>query len=113
MTSQSPSDQAFRASNDVMEATTFLTGANAAFIEGLYAQWQANPDAVDPSWRKWFAELGQQGLTPAQLGRGPEGRRDAKLDLRDSGLRGALTGLVPPPQGGASAADPRPPPQES
>jgi len=107
MNTQSPSDRAFRASNDVMEATTFLSGANAAYIEGLYAQWQANPDAVDPSWRTWFAELGQKGLTPAQLGRGPEWRRDAKLDLRDSELVGALTGLWPPRKGETSAADAR------
>jgi 2-oxoglutarate dehydrogenase E1 component len=96
-----------RASNDLLEATSFLSGANAGFIEGLYAQWLENPDAVEASWRAWFAELGQQGLTPAQLGRGPRWRRDAKPDLRDGELVGALTGLWPARKGEVSAADAR------
>src|SRR3954462_14370656 len=96
-----------RASNDLLEATSFLSGANAGFIEGLYDQWLENPDAVEPSWRAWFAELGQQGLTPAQVGRGPEWRRDSKPDLRDGELLGALTGLWPPRKGEISAADAR------
>ena len=48
----------------------FLSGANAAYIEQLYAQYLENPDAVDPSWRAWFDELGHEKLSPAQLGRG-------------------------------------------
>src|SRR3569623_255629 len=96
-----------RTSNDLLEATSFLSGANAGFIEGLYAQWLENPDAVAPSWRAWCAELGQQGLSPTQLGRGPEWRRDAKPDLRDGELVGALTGLWPPPKGEAAPADAR------
>ena len=60
MTSQSPSDRVNRASNEILEATSFLSSANAAFIEGLYARWLENPDAVDPSWRAYFAGLGEQ-----------------------------------------------------
>jgi 2-oxoglutarate dehydrogenase N-terminus len=36
MTSQS--SRLNRASNDIFDATSFLQGANAAFIESLYAQ---------------------------------------------------------------------------
>ncbi|MEI9930899.1 MAG: hypothetical protein WDM89_10210 [Rhizomicrobium sp.] len=43
MTSQSPSDRLSRVSNDILEATTFLQGTNAAYIESLYAQYQENP----------------------------------------------------------------------
>ena len=71
MTSQSSPDRLNRASNDILEATTFLQGTNAAFIESLYAQYQENPDAVDPTWRAYFAGLGEQGLGATQLGRGP------------------------------------------
>jgi 2-oxoglutarate dehydrogenase E1 component len=95
MTSQSPSDRLNRASNAILEATSFLSGTNASFIEQLYAQYLQNPDAVEPSWRAWFAELGQNNLSPAQLGRGPEWRRDAKLDLEDGELTAALTGQYP------------------
>src|SRR6185312_2175300 len=95
MTSQSPSDRLGRASNEILEATSFLSGANAQFIEQLYAQYQENPDAVDPSWRQWFAELGERGLNATQLGRGPAWRRDAKLDPVSDENVGALTGQWP------------------
>jgi 2-oxoglutarate dehydrogenase E1 component len=95
MTTQSTSDRLNRASNEVMEATSFLFGANAAFIETLYAQYQENPDTVDPTWRAWFASLGEGELKAAQLGRGPQWKRDAKPELRLDELTGALTGQWP------------------
>src|ERR1700761_8957265 len=95
MTSQTPSDRLNRASNEILEATSFLSGANAPFIEQLYAQYLENPEAVEPSWRAWFAELGQNELSPSQLGRGPEWRRDAKLAFVTDELTGALTGQYP------------------
>jgi 2-oxoglutarate dehydrogenase E1 component len=107
MTTQTRSDQLNRASNQVLEATSFLSGANAQFIESLYAQWLENPEAVEPSWRAWFAELGQRGLTPTQLGRGPGWRRDARLPRETDELTGALTGLWPPRKSEAGAADGR------
>ena len=71
MTSQSPHDRLNRSSNDILEATSFLFGSNAPYIESLYTQFLANPDSVDPSWAAFFAELGQTALTPAQTGGGP------------------------------------------
>ena len=56
-----------RATNDIFEATSFLQGTNAAFIESLYAQYQANPDAVDPTWAAYFAGLSEQDLS--EIGR--------------------------------------------
>ncbi len=97
MTSQSePASQNRAASNAVLEATSFLFGNNAEFIESLYRQYLDNPDAVDASWRAFFAELGEQGLEAAQLGRGPSWRRDAKLQLENGDLVGALTGQWQP-----------------
>ena len=92
MTEQSTSDRLNRASNDILAATTFLSGTNAAFIEQLYAQYLANPDSVDPSWRAYFADLGERGLTPTQLGRGPAWRRDAKPVLPRDEVTAALSG---------------------
>ena len=71
MTSQSPHDRLNRSSNDILEATSFLFGSNAPYIESLYTQFLAHPDSVDPSWAAFFAELGQPALTPAQTGGGP------------------------------------------
>ncbi|MDX2096089.1 MAG: 2-oxoglutarate dehydrogenase E1 component [Alphaproteobacteria bacterium] len=37
---------------------SYLYGANAAFIEELYARYVANPASVDASWQRFFASLG-------------------------------------------------------
>src|SRR4051794_38211017 len=52
-------------SNAVLEATSFLSGSNAAFIEGLYEQFLADPASVDGTWRAFFEAL-QEGR-PVQL----------------------------------------------
>ena len=96
MTSQSPHERLIRSPNFILEATSFLFGSNAAYVESLYAQYLENPDAVDPSWAAYFAELGQAGLTPAQTGRGPAWARDLRLELANGALVGALTGQAPP-----------------
>ena len=57
--------------NEVLDATSFLFGTNAGFIEGLYAQYLGDPNSVDGTWRAFFEALGERGLKPAQLGRGP------------------------------------------
>jgi 2-oxoglutarate dehydrogenase E1 component len=105
MTSQSSSDRLNRSSNEVLEATSFLSGTNAAFVESLYAQYLENPDAVEPSWRAYFSGLGQNALSPTQLGRGPAWRRDKKPELAHGDLVGALTGQWPARKGEASEAD--------
>jgi 2-oxoglutarate dehydrogenase E1 component len=81
--------------NAVLEATSFLFGTNAGFIEGLYAQYLSDPSSVDGAWRAFFDALGEEGLSPAQLGRGPSWRRDAKLAYENGDLISALTGEWP------------------
>src|SRR6185437_16793761 len=98
MTEQSRSDRLNRASNEILDATSFLSGTNAAFIESLYAQYLADPASVDPDWRSYFAELGEQGLTPTQLGRGPAWQRDRKPATPRDDLTQALSGEARAPQ---------------
>jgi 2-oxoglutarate dehydrogenase E1 component len=43
--------------NEVLAETSFLYGGNAAFVEDLYAQWSADPNSVEASWRAFFASL--------------------------------------------------------
>ncbi|MCI3135075.1 2-oxoglutarate dehydrogenase E1 component [Phenylobacterium aquaticum] len=43
--------------NEVLAETSFLYGGNAAFVEGLYAKWAADPNSVEPSWKAFFASL--------------------------------------------------------
>ncbi len=71
MTSHTSAARLARSSNYCPEATSFLSGTNATFVESLYAQYLENPDAVDQSWRAYFSGLGQTALNPTQLGRGP------------------------------------------
>src|SRR5215831_1368191 len=96
MTEQSPADRLNRASNEIFEATSFLNPTNAAYVEQMYGQWLANPQSVDQDWQAYFSQLGEQGHSPTQLGRGPAWRRDAKLQIPASDLIAALTGQEPP-----------------
>src|ERR1700679_1103789 len=92
MTEQSRSGRINRASNDILEATSFLSGTNAAFLEGLYGQYLADPQSVDEAWRPYFEELGEAGLTPPQLGRGPAWQRDKRASLPEDETTQALSG---------------------
>src|ERR1051325_1682987 len=96
MTEQSPSDRLNRASNEIFEATSFLNGTNAAYVEQMYAAWQADPNSVDASWQAYFSQAGDQGLPPAQWAGAPEGKRAPKPQIPTSELIAALTGQDPP-----------------
>src|ERR1700749_4492116 len=92
MTEQSRSGRINRASNDILEATSFLSGTNAAFLEGLYAQYLADPLSVEEGWRAYFQELGEAGLSPTQLGRGPAWQRDKRASLPQDETTQELSG---------------------
>src|SRR6185436_11173941 len=90
-------------SNAVFEATSFLYGANAAFIEDMHARYQADPSSVDESWRNFFA-----GLAERSAARPSWARKDWVDDADD--VTRALTGSAPAPvkaDGKAAKAAPR------
>ncbi|MBL9012092.1 MAG: 2-oxoglutarate dehydrogenase E1 component [Alphaproteobacteria bacterium] len=85
------------ASNTAHLDTSFLSGANAAFIEELYDRYAADPNSVDESWRTLFAGLG----------RGAGGGAKPAWGLKSgSGMTGALAEefLPPPPKPGKKPA---------
>ena len=43
--------------NAIFAHTSFLYGGNAAYIEDLYAKYEADPAAVDAEWRTFFQSL--------------------------------------------------------
>lgn len=43
--------------NAAFARTSFLYGGNAAYIEDLYAKYEANPAAVEAEWREFFEAL--------------------------------------------------------
>jgi 2-oxoglutarate dehydrogenase E1 component len=97
MTEQSSKDALGRASNDIMEATSFLSGTNAAFVEQLYERYLADPGSVDPSWQDYFASLSERNLSATQLGQGPQWARGRRPTLPTDETTLALTGQTPPP----------------
>jgi 2-oxoglutarate dehydrogenase E1 component len=52
--------------NEILAETSFLYGANAAFVEDLYARWATDPSAVEPSWAAFFTSLADGPGAPAR-----------------------------------------------
>ncbi|HXZ14509.1 MAG TPA: 2-oxoglutarate dehydrogenase E1 component, partial [Roseiarcus sp.] len=44
--------------NQALLQTSFLYGANSAYIEALQAKYEKDPASVEPGWRDFFAALG-------------------------------------------------------
>ncbi len=57
--------------NQVLTETSFLYGANAAFVEDLYAQWAADPGSVEASWAAFFASLKDQASDAQRAAKDP------------------------------------------
>ncbi|MGH7045804.1 MAG: 2-oxoglutarate dehydrogenase E1 component [Stellaceae bacterium] len=54
-----------------IDGTSFLTGANAGFIADLYARFLDDPASVDDTWRRFFAEIGEDAPVALAGLRGP------------------------------------------
>ncbi|HEY9721121.1 MAG TPA: 2-oxoglutarate dehydrogenase E1 component [Oscillatoriaceae cyanobacterium] len=46
---------------------TFLSGANAAFVEGMYEAYLHDPFSVDPEWRHYFEQVRPDGAERAHF----------------------------------------------
>ncbi|MGV1015552.1 MAG: 2-oxoglutarate dehydrogenase E1 subunit family protein, partial [Methyloceanibacter sp.] len=63
--------------NDVFANTSFLQGANATYLAGLYARYEEDPASVGPEWQSFFASLGDNPADILAAARGPSwGRTD-------------------------------------
>ena len=56
--------------NAAFALTSFLYGGNAAYIEELYARYEADPKSVDAEWRSFFASLKDDASDVARNARG-------------------------------------------
>ena len=57
-------------SDKITNLSEYITenfGANASYVEGLLARYNADPNTVDESWRSFFGDL-LRGEVPADLG---------------------------------------------
>ncbi|HVH74651.1 MAG TPA: 2-oxoglutarate dehydrogenase E1 component [Stellaceae bacterium] len=57
-----------------LNGTAFLMGANAGFIAELYRRFLDKPESVDESWRRFFAEIGDDAASLEAERRGPQWR---------------------------------------
>jgi len=82
--------------NEAFARTSFLHGANAAYIEEMQAQYERNPGSVSDEWRHFFASLQEeQGGSRAEGNgnvHGPSWARPLEQVEGDRELLGALTG---------------------
>jgi len=78
--------------NQAMLDTLFLDGGNAFYLEQMQARYAANPNSVDPSWRQYFASLGEEAANAKKNAEGPSWKRGGwPADPTDE-LTSALTG---------------------
>ena len=71
MDAESPGERGL----DVLRGSTFLHGANAAYVETLYARYAEDPAGIAESWRKYFSELGDPPETARAAAEGPAWKR--------------------------------------
>jgi 2-oxoglutarate dehydrogenase E1 component len=57
--------------NAAFARTSFLYGANAAYVEDLYARYEKDPAAVDAEWRDFFKSLKDDSAAVGREARGP------------------------------------------
>ena len=61
--------------NDKFAQTSFLYGGNAAYVEQLQADFERDPNAVDPEWRAFFAQLNDDRAAVESSASGPHWRK--------------------------------------
>jgi len=83
-----------QAKNEAFARTSFLQGANAAYIEEMQAQYERNPGSVGDEWRHFFASLQEQGAAHGARRGGPSWAQPQESIANDSELVRALGGDV-------------------
>ncbi len=78
--------------NAAFALTSFLYGGNAAYVEELYARYEADPKAVDAEWRAFFQSLKDDARDVAENARGPSWRRPGWPPTERNELVAALDG---------------------
>ena len=56
--------------NQALLQTSFLYGANGAYVEALQAKYEKDPYSVEADWREFFDALGDD---PASVGKTAQG----------------------------------------
>jgi 2-oxoglutarate dehydrogenase E1 component len=78
--------------NEAFARTSFLHGANADYIEELYAQYQNNPQSVDADWQAFFRDLQDNKDDVLKEAEGPSWKSDRWPVAENGELVSALDG---------------------
>jgi 2-oxoglutarate dehydrogenase E1 component len=81
--------------NDLFHSTSFLQGGNAEYVEQMQARYAANPNAVDESWRAFFAGLGDETIAVRNNAAGAPWERADWPPQQGGDLLAALDGQWP------------------
>ncbi|MBI1170530.1 2-oxoglutarate dehydrogenase E1 component [bacterium] len=87
MTEQTP--------NAAFNASSFLQGTNADYIDNLAARYADDPAAVDAQWAEFFRLLGDSGLEQKRAAQGPSWARKDWPPQPNDDLTAAMTGEWP------------------
>jgi 2-oxoglutarate dehydrogenase E1 component len=81
--------------NAVFADSAFLYGGNAAYIEALYARYQADPSSVEPQWQDFFRDLKDDKSSIEKSARGGAWKRPNWPVPANGELVSALDGQWP------------------
>ena len=78
--------------NAALARSSFLYGGNAAYIEDLYARFEADPNAVDAAWQEFFKSLKDDAASVTKAARGASWKKPNWPPLASGDLVAALDG---------------------
>jgi 2-oxoglutarate dehydrogenase E1 component len=81
-----------QAANEAFLNSTFLDGANAAYIEQLYAAYKQNPSSVSEDWQAFFKGLADKDADPVKSAQGASWQRPNWPQAANGDLVSALDG---------------------
>ena len=91
--------------NDQFHASSFLQGANADYVEQLYARFAADPSSVDAAWAAFFHSLGDAEQDVTKSASGASWQRPDWPPVPMDDLTAALTGEWPAANEAKAAGD--------
>jgi 2-oxoglutarate dehydrogenase E1 component len=78
--------------NAAFALTSFLYGGNAAYIEDLYARYEADPASVDAQWQSFFQSLKDDPASVASNAKGASWKKPGWPPVGNGELVAALDG---------------------
>ena len=78
-----------------LNSTSFLDGANAAYIDQIHARFAQDPASVDAAWAQFFTAMGDDHATATRQAQGPSWARADWPPMPTDDLTAAMTGEWP------------------